>query len=172
MRFVELATVSTAVAATSARNAKIDLLAAALRELAGSADARTVSAGAAYLAGELRQRQTGVGYASLRDLPPAAELPTLSVADVDLAFEQMSQLSGKGSQAARKALVATLFGAATEPERRLLIGLLSGELRQGAQAGLLVDAVARAAGIATPVIRRALLLAGDLKAVAVSALLE
>jgi DNA ligase-1 len=172
MRFVELAAVSTAVTATPARNAKIDLLAAALRDLAGSADERTVSAGAAYLTGELRQRQTGVGYASLRDLPPAAELPRLSVADVDLAFERMSQLSGKGSQAARKALVTSLFGAATEPERRLLIGLLSGELRQGAQAGLLVDAVARAAGIATPLIRRALLLAGDLKAVAVSALLE
>ena len=171
MRFAELATVSTAVAATSARNAKIDLLAAALRELAGSADDRTVAAGAGYLSGELRQRQTGVGYASLRDLPPAAELPTLTVAEVDLTFERLAQVSGKGSQAVRRTLVAELFGAATEPERRLLVGLLGGELRQGAQAGLLADAVGRAAGIATPVIRRALLLAGDLKAVAVAALL-
>ena len=171
MRFEELAGVSRAVAATAARNAKIELLAAALRGLAESGDERTVSAGAGYLAGELRQRQTGVGYASLRDLPPPAAEASLSVADVDIAFERMSQLAGKGSQAARRAEVAALFGAATDAERHLLIGLLSGELRQGAQAGLLTDALARAAGLPLATIRRALLLAGDLKAVAVDALL-
>jgi DNA ligase-1 len=171
LAFGDLAEVSRAVAATPARNAKIDLLAAALRGLAETGDERTVSAGAAYLSGELRQRQTGVGYASLRDLPPPAAEASLSVAGVDLAFERMSRLAGKGSQAARRAEVAALFGAATEDERRLLVGLLSGELRQGAQAGLLVDALARAAGIPPAAVRRALLLAGDLKAVAVSALL-
>jgi DNA ligase-1 len=172
MRFEQLAGVSRAVAATSGRNAKIDLLAAALRDLAASGDERTVSAGAGYLAGELRQRQTGVGYASLRDLPPPAAEATLSVADVDLAFEHMAGLAGKGSQAARRTAVATLFGAATDAERRLLVGLLSGELRQGAQAGLLADAVGRAAGIPSADVRRALLLAGDLKAVAADALLH
>ncbi|WP_433050792.1 ATP-dependent DNA ligase [Dactylosporangium sp. CS-033363] len=172
MRFERLAEVSRAVAATSARNAKIDLLAAALRDLAASGDGRTVAAGAGYLAGELRQRQTGVGYASLRDLPPPAAEPSLSVGDVDLAFERMAALAGKGSQAARRAEVDALFGAATDVERGHLVGLLSGELRQGAQAGLLADAVARAADIPSTAVRRALLLAGDLKAVAADALLH
>src|SRR5690348_4960980 len=131
MRFVELASVSAAVARTSGRNAKIDLLAEALRKL----EPAEVSPGASYLAGELRQRQTGVGYASLRELPPPAETASLSVTDVDEAFAAMSQLAGKGSQAARRERVAALFGAATEAERHFLIGLLSGELRQGAQAG-------------------------------------
>ncbi|GAA2579237.1 ATP-dependent DNA ligase [Dactylosporangium fulvum] len=171
MRFLELAQVSDAVAAASARNVKIDLLATALRDLGATADERTIAAGAAHLSGELRQRTTGVGYAGLRDLPPPAAEPTLTVADVDLAFERMSALSGKGSQASRKQLVRELFGAATGPERRFLIGVLSGELRQGAQAGLLGEALARAAGLPPATIRRALLLAGDLKAVAVSALI-
>ncbi|MDG6102075.1 ATP-dependent DNA ligase [Dactylosporangium aurantiacum] len=166
MRFVELASVSAAVARTSGRNAKIDLLADALRRLAPE----ELSPGASYLSGELRQRQTGVGYASLRELPPPAESPSLSITDVDEAFAAMARLAGKGSQAARRELVATLFGAATEAERHFLIGLLSGELRQGAQAGLLVDAVARASGVPIAQIRRALLLAGDLKTVAVDAL--
>ncbi len=166
MRFVELASVSAAVARTPGRNAKIDLLADALRRLGPE----ELSPGASYLSGELRQRQTGVGYASLRDLPPPAESPTLSVTDVDEAFAAMSKLAGKGSQAARRQLVGTLFGATTEDERHFLIGLLSGELRQGAQAGLLVDAVARASGVPITAIRRALLLAGDLKIVAVDAL--
>src|SRR5258705_4247498 len=120
MRFEELASVSAAVARTPGRNAKIDLLADALRRLGPD----ELSPGASYLSGELRQRQTGVGYAALRDLPPPAETASLSVTDVDEAFAAMSQLAGKGSQAARRALVATLFGAATEPERHFLIRLL------------------------------------------------
>jgi DNA ligase-1 len=52
----------------------------------------------------------------------------------------------------------------------MLVGLFSGELRQGAQAGLLTDAIAQAADVPLPVVRRALLLSGDLKAVALAAL--
>ena len=166
MRFVDLAATSAAVAATSGRRAKVDLLARALRELAPD----EIAAGSAYLAGELRQRQTGVGYASLRDLPPPAAEPRLTVADVDAAVAELAALSGPGSQARRRELLGALFAAATVDERRMLLGLFSGELRQGAQAGLLTDAVARAAGVPLTTVRRALLLAGDLKTVAVAAL--
>ncbi|MEV0733003.1 ATP-dependent DNA ligase [Polymorphospora sp. NPDC050346] len=166
MRFVDLAATSAAVRAISGRRAKTDLLAAALRDLAPD----EVPAGSAYLAGELRQRQTGVGYASLRDLPPPAAEPTLTVASVDAAIAEIAEVAGPGSQARRRDLLAALFATATADEQRLLVGLFGGELRQGAQAGLLADAVARAAGVPVAVVRRALLLAGDLKAVAVAAL--
>ncbi|MDP9799840.1 DNA ligase-1 [Catenuloplanes nepalensis] len=166
MRFIDLAATSSAVAATSARKAKIELLADALRRL----DPAEVTAGAAYLAGELRQRQTGVGYASLRDLPPPATEPTLTVAGVDAAIAELSAVSGTGSQATRRALVGALFTAATAEEQRLLAGLFSGELRQGAQAGILADAIAKAADVPAPAVRRALLLSGDLKTVAAAAL--
>jgi DNA ligase-1 len=167
VRFVELAATSAAVAATSGRRAKIDLLAGALRGLAPD----EIVPGAGYLAGELRQRQTGVGYASLRDLPPPAAEPTLSVAAVDAAMAEISVVAGVGSQARRRALVHALFAAATADEQRLLVALFSGELRQGAQAGLLADAIAKAAEVEPAAVRRALLLAGDLKAVAAAALL-
>src|SRR5439155_5986336 len=49
---------------------------------------------------------------------------------------------------------------------------LTGELRQGALEGVMVDAVARAAGVPGPAVRRALLLRGDLRAVAAAALRE
>ncbi|MGI5147979.1 ATP-dependent DNA ligase [Plantactinospora sp. CA-294935] len=166
MRFVDLAATSTAVAATSGRRAKVELLAEALRKLAPE----ELVAGSGYLAGELRQRQTGVGYASLRELPPAAEQPTLTVAGVDAAIAELAEVRGPGSQQRRRELLAALFGAATVEERRLLLGLFSGELRQGAQAGLLAEAVARAAEVPLPTVRRALLLAGDLKTVAAAAL--
>ncbi|MDG4789416.1 ATP-dependent DNA ligase [Micromonospora sp. WMMD1102] len=166
MRFVDLAATSTAVAATSGRRAKVELLAEALRNLAPA----ELVAGSGYLAGELRQRQTGVGYASLRELPPAAEEPTLTVAGVDAAIAELAEVRGPGSQQRRRELLAALFGAATTEERRLLLGLFSGELRQGAQTGLLAEAVARAAEVPLPTVRRAVLLAGDLKTVAAAAL--
>jgi DNA ligase 1 len=166
VKFVDLAATSAAVSAVSGRKAKIELLADALRRL----DPAELAAGSAYLAGELRQRQTGVGYASLRDHPPPAAEATLTVGAVDAAIAEISVLAGAGSQARRRERVAALFGAATADEQRLLIGLFSGELRQGAQAGLLADAIARAAEVPVAAVRRALLLSGDLKQVAVAAL--
>jgi DNA ligase 1 len=164
--FLDLAATSAAVSDVSGRKAKVELLADALRRLG----AEELAAGSAYLAGELRQRQTGVGYASLRDLPPPAAEPTLTVAQVDALVGELSAVAGAGSQARRRELVAALFGRATADEQRLLVGLFGGELRQGAQAGLLADAIARAAGVAPAAVRRALLLSGDLKQVAVAAL--
>src|SRR4051812_43635815 len=166
VRFLDLAATSAAVTATSGRKAKIELLADALRRL----DPGEIAAGSAFLAGELRQRQTGVGYAGLRDRPAPAEEATLTVAGVDAAIAEISVVSGAGSQARRRELVRALFGAATADEQRLLIGLFGGELRQGAQAGLLADAIAKAAEVPLTAVRRALLLSGDLKQVAVAAL--
>lgn len=98
VRFLELAATSAAVGATSGRRAKVELLAAALRSL----DPDEVPAGAGYLAGELRQRQTGVGWASLRDLPPPAAEPSLTVGGVDAAIEEIAAVGGAGSPARRR----------------------------------------------------------------------
>ncbi|GAA2393610.1 putative DNA ligase [Catellatospora methionotrophica] len=172
MLFAGIAATSAAVTATSGRKAKVELLAAALRELAAGGDPVEIAAGAAYLSGELRQRQIGVGWASLRELPPPADAATLDIRTVDAALESIGLISGQGSQARRRDAVGALFGAATADEQLLLSGLIRGELRQGAQAGLLADAVALATGVPAAVVRRALLLSGDLKAVATTALTE
>ncbi|BCY06105.1 DNA ligase B [Actinoplanes sp. L3-i22] len=142
------------------------MLAGALRQL----DPDEVAAGSAFLAGELRQRQTGVGYAGLRARPAPAVAPSLTVAGVDAAIAEIATVAGAGSQARRRELLGALFGAATEDEQRLLVGLFGGELRQGAQAGLLAEAVAVAAAVPVAAVRRALLLSGDLKQVAAAAL--
>jgi DNA ligase-1 len=170
--FADLAGTSAAVAATSGRRAKVDLLAAALRDLGGTADPLQIEAGAAYLSGELRQRQIGVGWAGLRDLPPPADQASLSVREVDARLAELSTVAGTGSQARRRALVATLFGALTAQEQRMLVGIISGELRQGAQAGVLADALATAAQVPATAVRRALLLVGDLRKVAIAALVD
>jgi DNA ligase-1 len=162
----EIAETSAAVAASSARLAKVERLAACLRRL----EPGEVHPAVAFLSGELRQRQIGVGWAALRDAPDPAPDPSLTVAGVDATFERIGRLAGSGSQAERRRLVAELFGRATSAEQRFLIGLLSGELRQGALEGVMVEAIARAAGVPGAEVRRALMLRGALGPVAEVAL--
>jgi ATP-dependent DNA ligase I len=162
----EIAEVSQAVATTSGRLAKIEALAGALR----AAGPLEVPIAVAYLSGELPQRQIGVGWAALRDGFTPAAAPTLTLSDVDTGFSAIGAVSGKGSAAARKALVGELFGRATRDEQRFLAGLLSGELRQGALEGVMTEAVARAADVPVAQVRRAMMLRGSLGAVAATAL--
>jgi DNA ligase-1 len=162
----DLVDTSEAVAATSARLAKINSLAELLRRL-GPAD---VAIGVAFLAGELRQRQIGVGYAALRDRRPPAVEPTLTVGEVDAAFGLIGRQSGAGSQRERRRLLADLLGRATAAEQFFLAKLISGELRQGALDGVMVEAIARAAAVPAAEVRRAAMLRGSLPAVAEAAL--
>jgi ATP-dependent DNA ligase I len=162
----EIAEVSKAVAGTSARLAKIGTLAGALRE-AGPLE---VPIAVAYLSGELPQRQIGVGWATLRDGFPPADTATLTLSEVDSAFSAIGAVSGKGSATARKALVGELFGRATAAEQEFFFRLLSGELRQGALEGVMIEAVARAASVPVAEVRRAMMLRGSLGAVAAAAL--
>lgn len=157
---------STDVGAASSRLAKI----ARIAELLTAADPREVAVVVSWLSGELPQRQIGVGWAALRTLPAPAAEPSLSVADVDAAFSAIGAVAGKGSQARRAELIGDLFAAATEPEQVFLRRLLGGELRQGALAGVMADAVARAGGIPATAVRRAAMLGGDLPGVAAAAL--
>jgi DNA ligase-1 len=162
----ELASVSRTVSQTSARLAKVGALAGVLR----AANADEVPVVVAYLSGELPQRQIGVGWAALRSVPPPAETETLTVLGVDEAFSRIGAVSGKGSAAERKRLVVELFAAATAEEQYFLVRLLSGELRQGALDGVMTDAVARAAEVPGPEVRRAVMLSGSLAAAAQAAL--
>ncbi len=157
---------STDVGAASSRLAKI----ARIAELLTSADPGEVAVVVSWLSGELPQRQIGVGWAALRTLPAPAAEPSLGVADVDAAFSAIGAVAGKGSQARRAELIGDLFAAATEPEQVFLRRLLGGELRQGALAGVMADAVARAGGIPATAVRRAAMLGGDLPGVAAAAL--
>ena len=170
MQLIDVAAASAEVGATSSRLAKIARIADLLRRAGTEDDPRLVAVVVSWLSGELPQRQIGVGWAALRSLPSPADEPTLTVLRVDAAFSEIGQVAGKGSQARRAELVNGVFAAATETEQTFLRRLLGGELRQGALVGVMADAVAKAADIAAPLVRRAAMLGGDLPAVAAAAL--
>ena len=76
---------------------------------------------------------------------PAVE-PTLTIADVDAAFTRLAAAQGTGSQRER-ARCSTACSARPRPTSRTTsCGVVIGELRQGANEGVLTDAVAKAAG--------------------------
>ena len=171
MLLTELVRTSQTVAATPRRGVKIDEIARLLR----TASPAEVPVVVAFLSGDLLQRQIGVGYAALGGLLTgngAAEemTPTLTVSEVDAVFAEVGAVTGAGSQAARRRMLASLFDRATAGERDFLVRLIAGELHQGALEGVMVEAVARAAGVPSGEVRRAHLLGGSLPAVAAAAL--
>ncbi len=166
MLLADVAATSAALTATRPRLAKRALLVDLLRRAAPA----EIPVVARYLAGELRQRRTGLGWRSLASLPGPAAEPSLEVLAVDATFEELAALAGPGSARERSALAGRLFAAATEPEQRLLRGLVTGDLRQGALDALLLDAVAEAAGVPVAAVRRAAMLAGASEPVAEAAL--
>ena len=166
MLLVDVAVASAETGALPARLAKITRIAALLTAAAAEDEPDLVAVVVSWLSGELPQRQIGVGWAALRGLPPPAVEPTLSVAAVHAAFSEIGSVSGKGSQLRRTELLNALFAAATGPEQTFVRRLLGGELRQGALVGVMADAVAKAADVPAPGVRRAAMLAGDLPAVA------
>ena len=155
------------VAATGARTEKVAILAGLLRAL----EPAEVPVVVGFLSGLPRQGRVGVGYRMVYglDVGPAAA-PSLTVEDLDRLITEVEAAPGSGSAAGRRALLAALLGKATEPEATFIRRLFTGELRQGALAGLMADAVAKAAGMRAEPVRRALMLSGDLPATAVIAL--
>lgn len=168
MQLHDLVQTSRAVAEASSRLTKIGLLADLLRRL--GPDEIEIAIG--MLSGEPRQGRIGIGGATLwaaKDTP-AAETPVLQLADVDAAFARIASIKGAGSSAARNTQLGDLLRQATRAEQDFVVRLLMGELRQGALEAVLIDAVAKAAGLAGAAVRRAVMLAGVLAPVARAAL--
>src|SRR5262249_46560483 len=145
MLLSDLVTTSAAVAGASSRLAKVDHLAALLRRLAPE----EVDIAVAFFSGETRQGRIGIGPVAIWGARPpgAAETPPCGRADVDEAFERMAAASGPGSAGVRVRLLRDLLRRATSGEQDFLARLLFGELRQGALEAVLLEGVARAAGV-------------------------
>jgi len=160
------------VAETARRLEKIELLAALLRQL----DPEEVETAVAFLSGYTRQGRMGVGYAALRDAPLRAagaagpEAGALEIRDVDRALTELAGLQGPGSDRRKRELLGALLARASGAEQSFLTGLLLGEIRQGALEGIMLEALAKASGIDSGRVRRAVMMAGDIARIARAAM--
>jgi DNA ligase 1 len=159
VRFEEVARASQVVAATPKRSEKIAVLA----DLFARMPPHEVEPGVAFSTGTTQHGRSGVGWATLRDVrPDPAGAATLTIGQVDRALADLAVVSGPGSQARRRELLHDLLATATEPEQRLLVAIVGGELRQGALDGVVAAAVAKAAGTPVGDVQRGAMFAGSL----------
>ncbi len=125
-----------------------------------------------YLSGALPQGRIGLGYRVVQSA--AAQEPagsaSLDISEVDATLQSIAATEGVGSAARRATLLAGLFAAATADEQDFLRRLLAGELRQGAQEGIMIDAIAAAAKLPPQAVRRAAMYAPSLGRLAAAAL--
>jgi ATP-dependent DNA ligase I len=170
MRLADLVATSRRVAETRSRGEKIGALAGFLRQLGPE----EIDIAVSYLSGHLRQGRIGLGGAALASARPgaAAASPSLALGEVDATFAAIAGTTGAGSAAERVRLLGGLLARATAEEQEFLVRLLFGELRQGALAGLMAEALAAAAEVPADEVRRALMLAGELPEVARAVLTE
>jgi len=158
-----LVTTSNQVAATAGRLAKIALLSDLLKH----ASPDEIELAIAYLSGTVRQSKVGVGWATLQKAKThVGTSARLQLRDLDETLEKIATTSGKGSAGEKQRLLTDLFSRATAEEQDFLFRLLTGELRQGALEGIMVEAVAKARDLPASDVRRAMMLAGNLGAVA------
>jgi DNA ligase-1 len=163
----ELVRASQRVGATTSRRAKVQELAWLLKSLAPD----EVDAGVHYLSGEIPQGKIGVGYASVRAAAATAASGTesLSIGETDRRLTELATVRGAGSAARRADSLKELFSRSTRDEQQFLLRLLIGELRQGALAGVMVDAIAAAADMPVAPVRRAAMYGKNLGEVASAA---
>src|SRR5262249_41944577 len=155
------------VATASARSTKVALLA----DLLGILDDAELPIAVGLLSGTPRQGRIGIGYRTVYGIEGrSATEASLTIGDLDRALTAVEEATGTGSAAARRELLDTLLHRATEAESGFIRRLVTGELRQGASAGLMTDAVAKAAAVPGEQVRRALMLSGDLPVTAAIAM--
>jgi len=159
MLLAEVVRTSESVAATRSRTRKTALLAELIARLAPD----EVVAVIGMLVAAPRQGRLGVGWSTLRRIDAGpAETATLTVSDVDDLFSALAVTVGAGSAASREAQLTRVFARATAAERPFLMGVLMGEVRQGALESLLGDAIAAATNSPVELVRRAWMLTGSL----------
>src|SRR6267142_1977182 len=165
----DLAMLRARVAASSGRLEKRRLVARYLRELSPEALPRAVT----YLSGRafpVSDRRV----LNVRGLPTptatASPAVPLTLADVAQAFGDVAEAGGAGARRLRESRLRELAERASEAERDLLQRVIYGEMRMGLSEGLVLEAIAEAAGVAPAAVRRAALVTGDLTAVAALAM--
>jgi DNA ligase-1 len=164
----DLAILRARVAASPGRLEKRRLVADYLRGLSLEDVPRAVT----YLSGRAFPA-TDPRVLNVRSLPApeaASTAASLTLADVAEAFGAVAAAGGAGARGLRESRLRELAERASEIERDLLQRILYGEMRMGLSDGLVLEAVAEAAGVTLALVRRAALVTGDLTAAAVLAL--
>jgi DNA ligase-1 len=168
VRFEEVATASESLRSTASKKEKV----AIISELLGRSQGRETYLLAHYLVGSVPSGKLGIGWKTIRnaieELGPSGR--SVEIHEVQQYLQDLSGMKGAGSTQQKTRVLRALFSMLKEEERSFLIGLLLGELRQGALEGLLLEAVAKASSLPSVLIQQSFMFSGDIGLIAEAAL--
>ena len=163
--FAELVDLCKNLEATTKKNEKTDLIEEFLQKLKEeeispavflilgtifpASDSRALNVSAAAI-----QRVTSIIGGSKSDAPP------LTILDVHNYFCEIASTSGRGSRQKREDLLASLLSRARARENEYIIKIIFGEMRHGVAEGVMVKAIAQAAGATLKLAQRASMFSG------------
>ena len=98
--------------------------------------------------------------------------PPLTILEVFRTFEEIAGTAGEGSRTRKELLLRELLARATPVEAKYLAKVIYQEMRHGVNEGIMLDGIAKAAGVKARLVRRAHQFWGDLGEVALVALTE
>jgi DNA ligase-1 len=175
--FSRLLQLCEALRGTTKRKEKTRLITDFLRELKPEELAPTVLLTIGSIFPEYDERTLDVGFEIVkralkgRGQRTLVEEP-LTILGVYRRLTEIAEAKGPGSRLRKERLLEALFSRATKGEVELLIHIIFGEMRIGVNEGVMLEALSEASGLDLELLRRALMLTGDLGEVARVALLE
>ena len=173
MKFLELAQVLERVASTTKRLQKIQYLSEFLKSLQEEEIPPAVLLITGQVFPESSDKTLDVSWKTIQKALQSnqATLFTkeLSINDVYSYFQQISRVSQRKK---KERIISSLLSQAAEQEKTYILKNFFGEMRIGASEGILLEAVAKAAGLPKEDVKRSHALIGDLGETAVRALVH
>jgi DNA ligase-1 len=173
--FSHLAELCKALEATTKRKEKTRLLADFLRGLESNEVAPAVLMVVGSVFPEFDSRTLEVGWRTMKTVLEGRRQTTLidgllTIEGVHRTLVSIAGASGTGSRRVKGGLLEGLISRADPSEVEVLVRIIFGEMRIGVNEGMMLEGVAEAAGVDAGLVRRALMLTGDLGEVGDTAL--
>jgi len=173
--FSELADLCRALEATTKRKEKTRLLSDFLRALEPREVAPAVLMVVGSVFPEFDSRTLEVGWRTMQGVLDSGRQATLldellTIEGVHGTLVRVAEAEGQGSRRVKTGLLQGLINEAGPEEVEVLVRIIFGEMRIGVNEGMMLVGVAEAADVPAGLVRRALMLTGDLGRVAEIAL--
>jgi DNA ligase-1 len=124
---------------------------------------------------EFDQRSLEVGWSTVKNALEGGRQTSLlseplTIKRVHKTLGRIAEAGGPGSRRTKIALLEGLINDANDQEADVLVRIIFGEMRIGVNEGVMLEGIAEAIGVETSLVRRALMLTGNLGKVAEIAL--
>jgi DNA ligase-1 len=175
--FSELAELCYRLEDTSKRNEKINLISGFLNSLHPDEVYPAVLLIVGSIFPEFDDRTLDVGWRTLQKVSRRGGQTSLfaeepSVSYVHKVLYSIAEQSGTGSQKNKEQLLEGLFNALERRSREMLVRIIFGEMRIGVNEGIMLEGIAEASQVPSSMVRRGLMVTGDLGKVAEIAMKE